>query len=99
VALDDFVAGRSSFACRQRLDVGFLAIDARFVRHRHPDERDLALVRSIMEVARVHGIKPLAEVVHNDQSVERVKQIGVDDGQGYALHEPAPEPDQGGENG
>jgi EAL domain-containing protein (putative c-di-GMP-specific phosphodiesterase class I) len=57
VALDDFGAGLSSFAYLRRLEVDYLKIDALFVRNLHSDMRDYAVVRSIMEVARVHGMQ------------------------------------------
>ncbi len=90
VALDDFGAGLSSFAYLRKLEVDFLKIDALFVRNLHTDERDLAVVRSIMEVARVHGMQTIAEFVHNREIAELLKQIGVDYGQGFALHKPEP---------
>ena len=90
VALDDFGAGLSSFAYLRKLDVDFLKIDALFVRNLDVDERDLAVVRSIMEVARVHGMQTIAEYVHTREIAEILTHIGVDYGQGFALHMPEP---------
>lgn len=90
VALDDFGAGLSSFAYLRRLEVDFLKIDALFVKNLHSDARDYAVVRSIMEVARVHGIKTIAEYVHKPVIAEILKEMGVDYAQGFALHEPEP---------
>jgi diguanylate cyclase (GGDEF)-like protein/PAS domain S-box-containing protein len=90
VALDDFGAGLSSFAYLRRLEVDFLKIDALFVKNLHSDARDYAVVRSIMEVARVHGIKTIAEYVHKPVIADILKEMGVDYAQGYAMHEPEP---------
>jgi diguanylate cyclase (GGDEF)-like protein/PAS domain S-box-containing protein len=90
VALDDFGAGLSSFAYLRKLEVDFLKIDALFVKNLHTDARDYAVVRSIMEVARVHGIKTIAEYVHKPVIAEILKEMGVDYAQGFALHEPEP---------
>lgn len=90
VALDDFGAGLSSFAYLRKLDADYLKIDALFVRNLDTDERDLAVVRSIMEVARVHGMLTIAEFVHNQAIADTLTRIGVDYGQGFALHEPEP---------
>ena len=90
VALDDFGAGLSSFAYLRRLEVDFLKIDALFVKNLHSDARDYAVVRSIMEVARVHGIKTIAEYVHKPVIAEILREMGVDYAQGYAMHEPEP---------
>jgi diguanylate cyclase (GGDEF)-like protein/PAS domain S-box-containing protein len=88
VALDDFGAGLSSFAYLRRLEVDYLKIDALFVKNLHSDARDYAVVRSIMEVARVHGIKTIAEYVHKPVIADILKEMGVDYAQGYAMHEP-----------
>ncbi|MEJ2464617.1 MAG: EAL domain-containing protein [Candidatus Thiodiazotropha sp.] len=90
VALDDFGAGLSSFAYLRKLDADFLKIDALFVRNLDTDERDLAVVKSIMEVARVHGMQTIAEFVHKREIADILTRIGVDYGQGFALHEPEP---------
>lgn len=90
VALDDFGAGLSSFAYLRQLEVDFLKIDALFVKNLDTDVRDKAVVRSIMEVARVHGIKTIAEYVHKPIIAEILREMGVDYAQGYALHMPEP---------
>lgn len=92
VALDDFGAGLSSFAYLRRLEVDFLKIDALFVKHLHSDARDFAVVRSIMEVARVHNIRTIAEYVHKPVIADILREMGVDYAQGFALHEPEPFP-------
>ncbi len=88
VALDDFGAGLSSFAYLRRLEVDFLKIDALFVRNLHQDARDRAVVKSIMEVARVHGMHTIAEFVHTAEIAAILRDMGVDYAQGYALHPP-----------
>ncbi len=90
VALDDFGAGLSSFAYLRRLEVDYLKIDALFVKNLHTDARDYAVVRSIMEVARVHGIKTIAEYVHKPVIADILREMGVDFAQGFALHMPEP---------
>jgi diguanylate cyclase (GGDEF)-like protein/PAS domain S-box-containing protein len=89
VALDDFGTGLSSFAYLRKLNVDYLKIDAMFVRDL-VDERNLAVVRSIKEVANVHGMLTVAEFVHNKVIVELLEEVGVDYAQGFALHEPEP---------
>jgi diguanylate cyclase (GGDEF)-like protein/PAS domain S-box-containing protein len=88
VALDDFGSGLASFAYLRQLEVDFLKIDALFVLNIHQDARDYAVVRSIMEVVRVHGIRTIAEYVHKPLIAELLQEMGVDYGQGYALHAP-----------
>jgi EAL domain-containing protein (putative c-di-GMP-specific phosphodiesterase class I) len=88
VALDDFGSGLSSFAYLRRLNVDFLKIDALFVRNLDSDARDRAVVRSIMEVAHVHGMLTIAEFVHKPEIADLLTEMGIDYGQGYALHRP-----------
>ncbi len=90
VALDDFGAGLSSFAYLRRLEVDYLKIDALFIKNLHSDARDYAVVRSIMEVARVHGIRTIAEYVHKPVIADILREMGIDYAQGYALHMPEP---------
>jgi diguanylate cyclase (GGDEF)-like protein/PAS domain S-box-containing protein len=92
VALDDFGAGLSSFAYLRRLEVDFLKIDALFVRNLDTDPRDRAVVKSIMEVARVHGMRTIAEFVHKPEIADILRDMGVDYAQGFALHRPEPLP-------
>ncbi len=90
VALDDFGTGLSSFAYMRKLEVDYLKIDAMFVRNIDNDKRDLAVVRSIMEVANVHGMQTVAEFVHNTAIKELLEDIGIDYAQGFAIHQPEP---------
>jgi diguanylate cyclase (GGDEF)-like protein/PAS domain S-box-containing protein len=92
VALDDFGAGLSSFAYLRRLEVDFLKIDALFVRNLDSDVRDRAVVKSIMEVARVHGMRTIAEFVHKPEIAVILRDMGVDYAQGFAVHKPQPLP-------
>ncbi|MET0089059.1 MAG: EAL domain-containing protein [Candidatus Thiodiazotropha sp.] len=88
VALDDFGTGLSSFAYLRKLEVDYLKIDAMFVRNLDSDERDQAVVRSIMEVARVHRIQTIAEFVHKQEIADILQGMGIDYAQGFALHKP-----------
>jgi diguanylate cyclase (GGDEF)-like protein len=88
VALDDFGTGLSSFAYLRKLEVDFLKIDALFIRDMDNDERNLAVVRSIVEVAKVYGMQTIAEFVHSQKILKLLEQVGVDYVQGYAIHKP-----------
>jgi EAL domain-containing protein (putative c-di-GMP-specific phosphodiesterase class I) len=74
------------------MEVDYLKIDGLFVKHMHSDARDFAMVRSIMEVARIHNMRTIAEFVHKPVIVDLLREMGVDYAQGYALHEPEPFP-------
>jgi diguanylate cyclase (GGDEF)-like protein len=90
VALDDFGAGASSFGYLKTLPVDYLKIDGQFVRDVVDDPLDEAAVRCFAEVARVVGVKTVAEFVDRPEVLAKLRAMGIDYGQGYLLHRPAP---------
>jgi EAL domain-containing protein (putative c-di-GMP-specific phosphodiesterase class I) len=90
VALDDFGAGASSFGYLKSLPVDLIKIDGQFIRNIIDDPLDDVAVRSFRNVAEVLGIKTVAEFVENAQVRDRLVEIGIDYGQGYAFHVPEP---------
>ena len=88
VALDDFGAGASSFGYLKTLPVDYLKIDGQFIRDLLSDPLDDAAVRCFIDVARLMGLKTVAEFVDNAEVLERLRVIGVDFAQGYLLHRP-----------
>jgi diguanylate cyclase (GGDEF)-like protein/PAS domain S-box-containing protein len=88
--LDDFGAGFSSFAYLKNLPVDVLKIDASFTHQLPKDRIQRALVESILQIARVLGMKTIAEGIEDDETLEVLRQIGVDYGQGFCLHRPSP---------
>ena len=87
-ALDDFGSGLSSFAYLKNLPVDIIKIDGAFVRDCHENKTNLALVRSIHDVARVMGKISVAEFVENDLIIDKLREIGVDYAQGYGISRP-----------
>ena len=89
-ALDDFGTGLSSFGYLKHLRVHSLKIDGLFVRDMHRDTADYALVRAMNEVGHAMGIETVAEYVESEEVADRLRAMGVDYGQGYALAVPVP---------
>jgi diguanylate cyclase (GGDEF)-like protein len=89
-ALDDFGSGLCSFAYLKNLPVDYLKIDGSFVKQLDADPTSHAIVQSINAIAQVTGKKTVAEFVESAAIWKSLTQLGVDFGQGYALHRPAP---------
>ena len=89
-ALDDFGTGFCSFAYLRDLDVDVFKIDGSFVRDFDKNELSLAIVKSIVEIARVLGKRTVAESVEDPRLGRLLQDIGVDAVQGYAYHRPEP---------
>jgi Amt family ammonium transporter len=89
-ALDDFGSGLSSFAYLKNLPVDFLKIDGSFVKDIADDPMDLAMVQAINAVGHVMGLKTIAEYVASEAILQRLREIGVDYGQGFHLGRPEP---------
>ena len=90
IALDDFGAGASSFGYLKSLSVDFLKIDGQFIRDLSKDQLNEAAVRCFTEVAKVVGVKTVAEFVETQENLDLLQTIGVDYAQGFLLHRPTP---------
>jgi len=90
VALDDFGAGASSFGYLKHLSVNLLKIDGQFITGLLDDPLDDVAVRCFIDVARVRGLKTIAEWVDKPEILARVRALGIDYAQGFLLHKPMP---------
>ena len=89
-ALDDFGSGFSSFYYLKHLEFDYLKIDGEFITKLVSTETDQLLVQAVVDIARGLGTQTVAEFVGDDETVELLRQLGVDYGQGYHLGRPAP---------
>jgi EAL domain-containing protein (putative c-di-GMP-specific phosphodiesterase class I) len=90
VALDDFGSGMSSFSYLKSFNVDYLKIDGSFIRDMAHNPVDSATAEAINRVAQVKGLKTVAECVENEETLARVRALGVDYAQGFHLHQPEP---------
>ena len=87
-ALDDFGVGYCSFAYLKDLPVDYVKIDGSFVRDIARDPVQLAMVKSMNEIAHAMGKLSVAEFVDNETVLAMLSDIGVDFAQGYLVGKP-----------
>jgi diguanylate cyclase (GGDEF)-like protein/PAS domain S-box-containing protein len=88
--LDDFGSGVSSFAYLKALGADYLKIDGMFVGNISQDRVDHVMVRSIKDIGHAMGKKVIAESVESVEVLEKLREIGVDYAQGFAVAMPRP---------
>ena len=87
-ALDDFGKGMSSFGYLKALPVDFVKIDGSFVRDIADNPADLAMVDAINRIGHTFNLRTIAESVESVEAVHKLRTLGVDFAQGFALHRP-----------
>ncbi len=89
-ALDDFGTGYGGFTYLKRLPVQFLKIDIEFVGGMTQSSEDRHLVKAVVSLAHGFHHKTIAEGVEDQETLDLLRQCGVDYAQGYHLGRPAP---------
>jgi len=89
-ALDDFGSGLSSFGYLKSLPVDYVKIAGDFITDMVEDAVDYAMVDAIAQIGHVMGLATVAESVESEAVVARLREVGVDYGQGLGLDRPRP---------
>ncbi len=93
VALDDFGVGHSSLSYLQHLRVDTLKIDRSFLAGIDVDPSRRALVEAITRMGRTLGLVVVAEGVETLEQWRELREIGVDEAQGFLLSAALPASD------
>jgi PAS domain S-box-containing protein len=88
LALDDFGTGFSSLSYLKHLPADYLKIDIEFVRELTSNETDRRVVRGIVGLAREFDQVTIAEGVEDEATLIMLKDLGVDQAQGYLFARP-----------
>ncbi|MEZ4521494.1 MAG: EAL domain-containing protein [Thermomicrobiales bacterium] len=91
-SLSGFGGSPNSYAYLRNLPVDYLKIDGMLVRNVDEDSIDRAIIDGIVNVARVLGIRTIASMVEDEESLDMLRILGVDYVQGFAVAEPLPIP-------
>lgn len=82
-AIDDFGTGYSNLGYLSQFSLSSLKIDRSFVARIRQNDKDLALVNGIIQLASSLGLHTVAEGVEDNQSLVLLQQAGCSCAQGY----------------
>ena len=90
VEMDDFGSGYSSLNMLASLPIDALKLDMEFVKKINNSEKDLQMVKLVIDIARFLKIPVIAEGVELENQYQALKDIGCDVIQGFYLSRPIP---------
>ncbi len=90
ISLDDFGTAYSSLSWLRQLPIDKVKIDRSFVAGIVREPRDLAIVRSIVELAKAFNRDVVAEGVETVEQLRILRELGVDHAQGFLFAQPQP---------
>lgn len=90
VSIDDFGTGFSAFVYLQHFPIKEIKIDRAFIREISNNPKSLAIVRTIVDLARYLKLRVVTEGVETDDQLNLVRELGCDMIQGYYYSKPLP---------
>jgi diguanylate cyclase (GGDEF)-like protein len=87
-SLDDFGVGFSSFNYLKELVPDYLKIDGNFIPDTKTDQKQWIFVEMMNDIAHRLKIESIAECVEDELTFTKLRQIGVDLGQGFLFGKP-----------
>ena len=91
LALDDFGTGFSSLSYLTRIRFDKIKIDKHFIRELRTDPNSsLAVLRSVVALARSLNITTVAEGIETKEQFDRVREEGCTEAQGFYISRPVP---------
>ncbi|MCP4971555.1 MAG: REC domain-containing phosphodiesterase [Arcobacter sp.] len=88
IAIDDFGTGYSNYSRIISLNPDFIKIDGSLIKYINKDKKSYTIVKSIINYAKEESIKTIAEFVHSKEIFDIVKELSVDEFQGFYFSEP-----------
>jgi EAL domain-containing protein (putative c-di-GMP-specific phosphodiesterase class I) len=88
ISIDDFGTGYSSLSYLADLPVSEVKIDRSFVGRMDQGSKESIIVNSTIDLAHHLGLRAVAEGVENPASLSRLRALGCDAAQGYAISPP-----------
>jgi EAL domain-containing protein (putative c-di-GMP-specific phosphodiesterase class I) len=91
IAIDDFGIGYSSLSYLKRLPIDTLKIDQSFLEGMSSNPKDVAIVRSIIELGHNLDCRVVAEGVEGEAVRLQLRDLGCDLVQGFHISKPLPD--------
>lgn len=88
ISIDDFGTGYSSLSKLKALPIDEIKIDRSFVMDMMNDNNDEIIVRSIIDLSRNMGLQVIAEGVEDEDTLQKLKEFGCTEAQGYHMGKP-----------
>lgn len=90
LSIDDYGTGYSSLSYLRRLRVHELKVDRSFVANLVTSPSDAVLVDSTIKLGHALGLTVVAEGVEDQDTLERLRDMGCDSAQGFHIARPVP---------
>jgi diguanylate cyclase (GGDEF)-like protein len=93
IGLDDFGTGYASLTHLRRLPLSFVKIDQSFVQGLEINRGDDRIVSAVVDLASNLDLRSIAEGVETQDQLDRLRELGCDQAQGYLFARPLPPDD------
>ncbi|MCP5241826.1 EAL domain-containing protein [Nitrosomonas sp.] len=90
VTLCGFSQDSQSIELLKKIKIDFLKIDGIIVCNMIYEHEELTKVKSINQIARQLNIKTIAELVENEETISKLREIGIHYAQGLGVEKPYP---------
>jgi EAL domain-containing protein (putative c-di-GMP-specific phosphodiesterase class I) len=89
-ALDDFQSTFGSFRYLKELPIDYLKLDGELIGSLAESKTSELIIKALVDVAHGTATKTVAVFVSDDQTLEMLRELGVDFAQGYTVGRPRP---------
>ncbi|MCG2579924.1 MAG: EAL domain-containing protein [Marinobacter sp.] len=90
VALEGAGASVESYSLAAKLPVDIIKLDRRMMQHLHDDPVQQVMVEALHKIAEASGKTTVATFIEDDDTLRKVRTLGIHYGQGYRLYRPRP---------
>ncbi len=91
LSIDDFGSGYSSLGVIEKIPASVIKLDRSFLLNQKDRDRQVKIMKSIVDLASELGAQIVCEGVETDADVELMREIGACVAQGYRYAKPVPE--------